>query len=113
MASVVYHAFKTDFRKSGKDETLPFCITPNSGTANKSATLFMRTMWPNSFWFIYKRHAHMSLLNIGTGERVRFWIWPVPCFTAMDKEPNIEFCGHPGRHPRQVPVLYRKPTPRT
>jgi ADP-L-glycero-D-manno-heptose 6-epimerase len=46
-------------------------------------------------WFIYKRHPHKGLLNIGTGEARTFLDLGRAVFSAMGLEPYIEFIDTP------------------
>lgn len=93
MASVVYHAFK-QISETGKMKLFRSHNPEFRDGEQKRDFIYVDDV-AELIWFIYKRHAHMGLLNIGTGEARTFLDLARAVFTAMDKEPNIEFVDTP------------------
>ncbi len=93
MASVVYHAFQ-QIQETGK---LKLFRSHKPGVADgeqKRDFIYVDDV-AELIWFIYKRHPHKGLLNIGTGEARTFLDLGKAVFSAMGLEPNIEFIDTP------------------
>lgn len=93
MASVVFHAYR-QIKETGK---LKLFRSHREGIADgeqKRDFIYVDDV-AELIWFIYKRHPHKGLLNIGTGEARTFLDLGKAVFAAMGLEPNIEFIDTP------------------
>lgn len=93
MASVVYHAFR-QISETGKLRLFRSHKTGVADGEQKRDFIYVDDV-AELIWFIYKRHPHKGLLNIGTGEARTFLDLGKAVFSAMGLDPNIEFIDTP------------------
>lgn len=93
MASVVFHAYH-QIKETGKLKLFRSHNAAFKDGEQKRDFIYVDDV-AELIWFIYKRHPHKGLLNIGTGEARTFLDLGKAVFAAMGKEPNIEFVDTP------------------